>query len=203
MSDQRIPIQLETDPKRIQNLETTRMSEQIVECFNTLKEMEQENIFKMPEPVFVLIFLPLFAGEPVSDKSITLERWCALVGNNGYSEVIIHDEKDVNKELFRVPPVKNQDFLRLAAAQEGRTFSQIMNMRQRYASIHPLQGQAYFDQEINKKDMFGLDPDKLRKEAEQWNMIFTRYGRAPLLGAVKESAPTGKTDLGEIEDYEL
>lgn len=203
MSDQRIPIQLETDPARIQNLEATRMGENIIECFTTLKEMERENIFRMPEPVFVMIFLPLFAGEEVKDKSITLERWCALVGNGGYSEVIIHDEKDREKELFRVPPVKNQDFLRLAAAQEGRTFSQIMNMRQRYAEVHPNQGQAYFDQEVNKKDMFGLDPEKLRKEAEQWNMIFTRYGRAPLISSVKAKEPQGKTDLGEIEDYEL
>jgi hypothetical protein len=146
-----------------------------------LNQIAEENIQRLPEPIFVEVFLPLFAGEELKyPKESTIAGWISIAGTP-YKEVDIYDPA-TNKVLFRCPALFDYNGVnpvRNVADRGARPIAEIVSMAGELTNLHPNQGIAFLARELNKRALTMNTGEKLAPNVARWNVVFARYGRKP------------------------
>lgn len=142
---------------------------------------------RLPERHFREIYLPMFAGDEKNPYNVDLNHWVGFAGNP-YREVDIIDEH--GQVLFTVPPVLDREAVNPVNPEQTRTsVSHVIATAQQYGRIHPSQGVAFLDTELTGRALLMKVPPNVAKDLQTWNMIFTRYGRPPIIEVAPEQKP--------------
>ena len=174
----------------------------ITELLNRTNEMltllNNDNIPKLQEQIFVGVFIPVFAGEE-SLYGATIDTWIKFTGSP-YKEVDVIDNK--GNTLFRVPPIYDRNTVN-SISDSKKPIGHIITTAQQFSRIHPNQGIAYLENELNKKAMLIKIPSNILNNLEFWNMVFKRYGREPIMELIKtkEIAVLNKTNPDDFESF--
>jgi hypothetical protein len=151
----------------------------ILRVAGELNLIAEDDVSRLPEPIFVEVFLPLFAGEALKHpKESTIAGWISIAGTP-YKEVDIFDPA-TNKVLFRCPPLFDYNGVnpvRNAADRGARPIAEIVQMAGELTNLHPNQGIAFLSRELNKRALTMNTTAKLAPNMQRWSVVFERYGR--------------------------
>lgn len=179
-------------------IEKEQISEQLNNVNDGLNVLGNANINKLQEKIFVGVFIPIFAGEE-SLYNATMETWVRFAGGP-YKEVDVIDSK--GKVLFRVPPIYDRSTIN--STTDGKVpIGHIVTTANQFSRIHPNQGKAYLENELNKKAMLLKVPSNVVKNLEFWNMVFKKYGRNEIMpiDAKEVKVNTSKTNPDDFESF--
>ena len=149
------------------------------------EDENSEPLARLPEDVFVNVFLPFFAGEENIYK-VGLGNWETIASNgiNGarglYREVIIVDSN--NEEIFRVPPIYDRTALKPIKISDTIALQSLFEKSQLLSMIKPSLGVK------NNSNIFNALLSRMRvsetnsiEYLKRWNAIFLKYNRAGFL----------------------
>ena len=183
----------------------------ILQCANALKEVANEDVARIPEDIFVRVFLPLFAGETLEfPKEATIAGWISVAGSP-YKEVDVFN-KETGDVLFRCPPLfdyNGVDPVRNLKDRSQRPIADIVQMADKLMNIHPNQSIAFLQRELGQRANKMNTGAKLMPNLVRWNQVFARYGRKPLVEglpggtsvAEPQPAQSGPEPDAEYEDF--
>lgn len=158
----------------IQRYKTETQSREIDEIFNNLNTVTKESITALPEEVFVRNFLPFFAGEPVAD-TINLNVWFGIAGNP-YMPVNVVDKSGV--VLYTVPAFFDRGAVDISRVDNRASpLHHVLKTAEQLNRVHPKRAEAYFEQQLNMRNMTNLDKALHDRNAQIWEDIFKRYGK--------------------------
>lgn len=148
---------------------------------------------KLPEDVFVNVFLPFFAGEKTE---VTAVNWFNVargdfdpalaeqlgdsmrMASGSYREVDVIDA--AGNVIFTVPPLLDRLAVRTLKRQRGvDSVSDIIHQARDYSNLSPMHGQQHLERELNERGdrMFTPHVDEY---ATRWAAIMARYGKTML-----------------------
>lgn len=173
-----------------------------VESIKTdLAQQEEVNVPRMPERVFKHIWLPFFAGdEKLLYKVAITPHWVNFAGSI-YQKVHVVDER--GQVLFTVPPILDRTAIQSLVHSSGKTIGEIVENSQLYANIHPAQGAAYLERELDKRALVMKVPVNVVQSLKTWNEIFARYGRPPIALAPEEKGKGASSSNEADLDYDF
>lgn len=183
----------------------------IMQCANALQQVANEDVARLPEDIFVEVFLPLFAGEPLKfPKEATIAGWISIAGSP-YKEVDVFN-KENGQVIFRCPPLfdyNGVDPVRNVKDRSQRPVADIVQMAEQLMNIHPNQSIAFMQRELGQRANKMITGAKLMPNVVRWNQVFTRYGRKPLVegipgdpsSVVSQPAQSGPEPDAEYEDF--
>ena len=161
-----------------------------------LAQTSESDVAKLPERIFVNVFLPLFAGdEKLLYEAKIYPHWINVAGNP-YRPVDVIDVR--GNVLFRVPPVLDRTRVSTSTQtqKEGPrgSISHMVASAQQYAGMSPVLGERYLSKQFTERALLMKVPHSVLQDLETWNAIFERYGRPPLHALPKDgtSDATGK-----------
>lgn len=183
----------------------------IMQCANALQQVASEDVARLPEDIFVEVFLPLFAGETLKyPKEATIAGWISIAGSP-YKEVDVFN-KETGQTIFRCPPLFDYNGVnpvRNVKDRSQRPVADIVQMAEQLMNIHPNQSIAFMQRELGQRANKMITGAKLMPNVVRWNQVFTRYGRKPLVegipgdpsSVVSQPAQSGPGPDAEYEDF--
>jgi hypothetical protein len=176
-----------------------------------LGQIAEEDVAKLPEDIFVQMFLPLLTrlfsrllAPEASAKEGELKElphkvgvadWISIAGTP-YKEVDVFDPK-TNQVLFRCPPLFDYNGVnpvRQAADRRSVPISEIAAMAEKLRLIHPKQSEAYLVMELSKRTLTMSSGARLAQTVLRWNEVFKRYGRHLSIDVNSNSTPSSSVE---------
>jgi hypothetical protein len=143
------------------------------------------------EVYFVSIFLPLLYGDVTVSHTATLKDWINYAGGP-YNSVDVVDA--VGKVLFEVPSFYERNMIATKMGHEATPIAHILKTAQQYSQIHPVQGEMYLEQAMDKKTMVISNVKVVLSNLEKWDEIFMRYGKPSIMAKIKNNTPNVSND---------
>lgn len=144
--------------------------------FDALVIKPNKEINKLPESIFVQVFLPFFCGEKsINDEKDILVKWVSIAGSPTKEVQIIDDNGD---DLFVVPALMDSTIIDIKNDSQGQTFLSIIANYELHKNQLPVVGENYLKNSIDEK-MKTLTKDSTAHESNEksWNEIFIRYNK--------------------------
>lgn len=147
--------------------------------FNSLVNESADMHGKLPEPLFVKHFLPVFAGEVSSkENQQALGNWISIAGTP-MNEVDIID--NTGKVLFSVPPLFNTAVIDITNRANGRSLADIFKEYViRNANIPSIAERKLADAIEDKLNQSVDSGRRNLGNEERWMSIFERYGKVTI-----------------------
>lgn len=162
---------------RVPETKEAQIRQEIEEIVQGLHELETGANNVMAERIFVQVFLPLFAGEPLISPKVCMAMWANKAGSP-YRPVDVVD--GAGKLLFTVPAIMDRSAVNPAANVRGGIMHVIATASQ-LRQISPQDSDAYVDSELGSRAMMMQSTPGLMENVKTWNAIMLRYGRKPLV----------------------
>ena len=174
---------------------TGRSTEEINAIRQSLDEQETATRARMPERIFVGLWLAVFhKGQNEFYPQVNLDMWANYAGNE-YREVDIINAK--GEVIFSVPPLFDRSGIKTIQGKErtrmpgGNILNIIQNAELR-ARVSPQDGRNYLSAHLKQRALFMADlPPSVRTNLERWDAIFKRYG---LPGVLETEEVTAQKD---------
>lgn len=167
-----------------------------------MKRIEKDDNYRMPESVFVSVFLNYFHSGKIDERYLPdncengLDAWIALTGNL-YREVDVHDRNGA--VLFTVPPLMNRHAVKSQFNSQHGIMRDINNA-ELYSAYSENHSTRHLEQALDRRQMINQDNTLLHKFAERWNSIYTRYGLEKIAArTLGEPAAATETKKQEVE----
>lgn len=164
--------------------------------FDALVVKPNREINKLPESIFIQVFLPFFCGEKlITDEKDILVKWVSIAGAPTKEVQIIDDN---GNDLFIVPPLMDSTIIDIKNEGQGQPFLSIISNYELHKNQLPVVGENYLKNSIDER-MKTLTKDSTAHELneKQWNNIFIRYNKIDGPNA-DESSDTNKLSDDEI-----
>jgi len=154
--------------------------------FNELVVKPYQEMAKLPEDIFVGVFLPFFCGEKSFDsENDIIVRWISIAGNPAKEVQIIDTNGEV---LFTVPPIMDTTCIDFKNDNKGQALGNIIANYELHKNQLPIVGKNYLESTIdNRLKTLIKDSDALSVNEKRWNEIFIKYGKVKDT-SVKEDA---------------
>lgn len=165
-----------------------------------LKRIEEDSINTIPEVNFVQVFLPFFAGDEVNPYNVDLSNWLTVAGSP-YRPVNIANER--GEILYQVPAIIQPGTLSPKEHAPNESIFELLSNTNQMTAISPRRGAAYFREHVAKIHNGLVDRTISAQAIRQWNEIFIRYGRKPIVipGLEKELGVDPKKDEKTTTDF--
>jgi hypothetical protein len=186
----------------VEDYSKKRLADEVVMIRDELSSVASSDRARLPERIFVGVFLPFFAADKDPAYPVNMGNWIN-VATSPYKGVDVIDA--TGKVLFTVPPVFNRETVN-PVSDETVPLAHVVKSAHQLANVHPKQGSAYLNQELTKRALVMKTATNVLNNVEVWNEIFKRYGREPL---VKLNEEAGMADTGQTvsakgnDDYEF
>lgn len=154
-----------------------------------LNNIADSNVSRMPEAMFVNVFLPMFMGDDVQHRLASPGAWASYAGNV-YREVIVFGAN--NEELFRVPPLVAPAPINVRSnSDQRRSLFDEMATAQQHLARYPQHGVQYMRDVYTRLLSGGYNSTQVINYLERWNIIFKRYDKPLIpLPATESGSPT-------------
>jgi hypothetical protein len=163
-----------------------------------LIQIAEEDIKRLPERVFVGVFLPVFAGDEQLHYNVNMETWLNYAGSP-YKSVHVVDRND--NILFTVPPLLNREAVNPVKPSDYKVpISSVVTTAGQIANQSPRQGLRYLTTELTKRALIMKVPGNVLKDLAIWNSIFTRYGRLPIVELTADQKKIINNTTDEVDD---
>ena len=163
--------------------------------FFALRKEVEEIKPRIPEHVFVNVFLPFFAKLPSADPRVNLGTWVnylsRFVDQKAHlAEVIIVDENGT--ELYTVPPVASARLMNPTDKEGGSRLYHMIQLAARRKDINPAKADQVLQEVVNYFDFKSPFMSEIAKQYEErWIKIFQRYSILPEnLNTLIQNKPT-------------
>lgn len=165
-----------------------------------LQVFQETNKVRMPERMFANVFFPYFADGVNPHYNVDMGMWVNYA-KSPFTSVEVYDEN--GHTVFVVPPVLERFAFKSNAASRS-TMGDVLKLAKQFANIHPSQGRAYLDAQLEKRTLLENMPEKMVEYLRVWNFIFKRYGREPLLDLDEKINTESSVDSGKFteDDFE-
>lgn len=171
------------------------ISAELPELTELIKSEMQAVRPKVPEHVFVNLFLPFFANLPNKNPKVNLGVWTAYIKHPNM-EVDVVDDND--NALFSVPPIMSPKLLNPMSHEAGRSLQHSLYLAAIRQDRDPKKAQEVFDGILKRFDFVAGDRDeKLEAYRKRWVAIFERYG---ITNATESNEPGETTPAQEDEE---
>lgn len=161
------------------------------EILDTIKDVNN----KLPEEIFVGVFLPYFSGEVQSTHDNNLvANWISVAGSPMASVDIIDNS---GTKLYTVPPIMDTSIIDISNRNKTISFKDILVQAEVNGRNIKGDGERFALKEFSEKaDSIILSKEVSEKEAE-WVAILSRYGKA---ANITKANTTNKT-TDSIEEF--
>lgn len=150
----------------------TTKGDDIGRIFDTLNTTSEQSVQVLPEEIFINNFLPLFAGEKGPESEV-LNIWFGIAGNPYMPVKISGKDGEI---LYTVPPFFDRGAVRIdRAGANAAPISHIVTTTEQLTKIHPRRGEAYFEDQINRRNIVDLKSPQAVRNSLVWVDIFERY----------------------------
>jgi hypothetical protein len=133
---------------------------------------------KIPEEMFVKVFLPVFLGEVKVDKQTDyFIQWGAIAGNPLNSVDVVDSEGTI---LYTVPPlIDTSDISITTDRRETIPLGAMVDNYERNLSMTPAMGHRYWAENASAKLRSLIKPEtgKRTEYNKKWEDILARYGK--------------------------
>ena len=149
-------------------------NEIVKHLFHALKDEQRQVQPRIPEHVFVNLFLPFFAGLDTADPRVSLGTWVNYIG--GYTlEAVVVDNK--GEELFTVPAMATARTLNPMSHEAGRKLYHTINLAAMRKNTQAVKSDQLLKGIKDRFDFVSEEQDQIRQEnQERWIGIYKRYG---------------------------
>jgi len=162
-----------------------RSTEEINAIRESLDRSEAETRARIPEAIFVRLWLPVFVeGQNKAYPQADLNMWANFAGNE-YREVDVIGQN--GEVLYSVPPLFDRAGIKAITGKDrtrmpgGNILNVIRNAELR-SRVSPKDGSNYLNAHLKQRALFMADlPPSVRQNLERWDAIFKRYGAPPVL----------------------
>jgi hypothetical protein len=186
---------LEWMTRNIDMTGTGRSTEEINAIRQSLDEQETATRARMPERIFVGLWLAVFhKGQNEFYPQVNLDMWANYAGNE-YREVDIINAK--GEVLFSVPPLFDRSGIKAIQGKDrtrmpGGNILNIIRNAELRSRVSPQDGRNYLSAHLKQRALFMADlPPSVRTNLERWDAIFKRYG---LPGVLETEEVTAQKD---------
>lgn len=186
---------LEWMTRNIDMTGTGRSTEEINAIRQSLDEQETATRARMPERIFVGLWLAVFhKGQNEFYPQVNLDMWANYAGNE-YREVDIINAK--GEVLFAVPPLFDRSGIKAIQGKErtrmpGGNILNIIRNAELRSRVSPQDGRHYLSAHLKQRALFMADlPPSVRTNLQRWDAIFKRYG---LPGVLETEEVTAQKD---------
>ncbi len=147
---------------------------------------------KIKESVFKKIYLPyLFYRDPY----VFNIRWITEVAYSPHARVYITDDKNTDKILFSVPPLR-ADLLE----SNDPNLLHSLNLIKAEMSINGVRGSRILEERLPM--LIGVKPVDLKTFEGEWKKILDRYGYTDKYLAKSEEEITNVELFGDLDEWE-
>lgn len=186
-----------------------RSTEEINAIRKSLDEQENATRARMPERIFVGLWLAVFhKGQNEFYPQVNLDMWANYAGNE-YREVDIINPK--GEVLFSVPPLFDRSGIKSIAGKDrtrmpGGNILNIIRNAELRSRVSPQDGRNFLNAHLKQRALFMADlPPSVKTNLERWDAIFKRYGLPGVLEseevtAQKDSVSTSASQLQTNND---
>ena len=198
--------------RNVEISQTDRAQEDINVIHQSLDELAATDRKRMPERIFVGLWLPFFyEGRNQYYPELSFGMWAAYAGND-YREVDVIDKQ--GNVLFTVPPRFDRAGIRSLIGKErtqlpGGNIMNVIKNAEMKARISPRDGSLFLNHHLKQRALYmGVIPPSVKVNIERWNAIFKRYGLKPLV-ETEEVTPepnalsTTSNQVMNDDDWEL
>ncbi len=173
-------------PARVKYLNELKekSSKSISEVHDTL--VSEEMYGKLPERLFIELFLPYFSGEKsiAEDSDGIIAKWISVAGSPANKVRIIDDDMNT---LFVTPPLFSTSILN-TLNNSGVSLSKIYHNYTLRKNNLPIVGERYLDDAMSDKAK-NLITDVVNLESERgWQDIFSRYNKINIISIKKDES---------------
>ncbi|BAQ02746.1 hypothetical protein AVU38_gp218 [Ralstonia phage RSL2] len=178
---------------------------------NSLTQIEQNTQF--PEELFVVHFLPLFAGEVQPTAEVNYRTWLEKVAGGEKTAVDIVDAE--GKVLFTVPALFDTSVLE-QSKPGGESMTLIERHYSRLKEFDAAGSQQFLNKKLSGLHIKDKPTEQVYANMRIWNAIFERYGKHDKilnLGNLLENDPhkdkavelggSSGANAADVGDYEL
>lgn len=164
---------------------------------------DSDDIFQMPENIFVTYFLGLFRGDiPVDESTVDaknelLEHWLKLSGGPLRPIRVVDAQGTL---LFEVPALSTTSMFNTQRKEGATTFSEIAKLAHHYSLITPVAEENYTSEALEKKfaDIYTKN-HQLSEREKTWVSIFERY-KTSYPGPDQTTAPVAGHSTKPFDD---
>lgn len=144
--------------------------------FEELVVKPYQEITRLPENVFVEVFLPFFSGEKnFDDEKDIIIKWVSIAGNPT-KEVHVVDE--AGTILFTVPAIMDTTCIDYKNDAKGQPLGNIIANYELHKNQLPVVGKNYLDGTIdNRLRTLTKNSEVFLSNEKRWNDIFVKYGK--------------------------
>lgn len=172
--------------KKHDDVVTSQITDSINRSYDELVVKPYKEITKLPEDIFVKVFLPFFSGEETLDSNPDiLVRWISIAGNPSKEVQIVDNNSDV---IFIVPALMDTSCIDFKNNGKGQALANILANYELHKGQLPVIGQNYLNGTIdNRLKTLIKNSESLSTNEKRWNDIFIRYGKIKDTTVVEES----------------
>jgi hypothetical protein len=203
MNNEQTGIGFQPPVKQSGMSEKDLLEKEATDMLSQLNVINDDSISRMPEKMFVEIFLPMFMGDEKQHRLASPGAWASYAGNV-YREVIVFDQ--LGAELFRVPPLVAPAPIdvRTDRSQRRSMFDELATAQQ-HLSRHPQHGEQYMRDVFSRLSNGGYNSTQVINYLERWNTIFKRYGKPeiPLPASTKNASENPVDVTAEEENWDI
>lgn len=183
--------------KKHEDFATNEIKDSINYHFEQLVVKPYQEISKLPENIFIEVFLPFFSGEKnFEDEKDILIKWISVAGNPT-KEVQVVD--DVGQVLFTVPPIMDTTCIDYKNDSKGQAIGNIIANYELHKGQLPVVGQNYLNGTIdNRLRSLTKNSEVFEANEKRWNQIFVRYGKVKD-SSIKETQNSDPSDELEYD----
>ena len=142
----------------------------------SLAKADEAEMARIPESLFVNMFLPFFSGQRVVEEDAMPAKWIGIAGNPFASVQVFSDS--TREILYTVPPLFDIDAVGLSNRKRGG-IHHMVRMVADLSLIHPSQGINYFNKYISELEILHDRKEEAVAQTRVWMEIFKRYNIVP------------------------
>lgn len=141
---------------------------------------------KLPESVFVEVFLPYFAGEKqITKENSVMNDWVSIAGTPNNEVAIVGADGTV---LYRVPAIYDTSILNVTHRNKGESLNEIYTHYDLQQNNLPVVAERFLTDSLTHKVPSMLDPQKLDSVSQRWAAILATYGRTQGASVAKNAS---------------
>lgn len=140
---------------------------------NEFDIVDNSNVAKIPEAIFVRDFLPLFCGEVSDPEHNLLSYWYVIAGTPYHPVNVVNA---AGQFVIQVPPVLDRNIIKSVEEPRQDLGSMFEEAKQR-SYLSPALSQRMINGELSQRFLNDGQPQVNNILAEKWNDLFVHYGK--------------------------
>lgn len=159
---------------------------------DALKAGEYMN--EIPENLFRIVFLPMFADLKEKHIDGKPENWISIAGSQFHSVRVVDENKNL---LFIVPPIFFDAGYK-TVVERSESLNSVVSIAKLLSTRSPIEAENYINNKLSDNFRKNINIEGLKTYFDKWKIIFDFY---QLTKKKEKSTEVKKQELGDFDEF--